>query len=100
MGSPNKAQPLYSIGNSEHSLHILPGLALPCFMHPTNICISIGPRIARVSKIKLELSFPGFCPNPGPGCFPLDSGCGDVEFAGVFASVAPAALSFVSNCIF
>ena len=42
-----------------------------------------------------ELSFPGFWPNPGPGRLPLDSGRADVEFAGVFASVASAAVSFV-----
>ena len=39
-------------------------------------------------------------PNPGPGRLPLDSGRGDVEFAGVFASVAFLTVNFVPNSIF
>jgi len=30
----------------------------------------------------------------------MESGLGDVEFAGVFASVASSAVSFVPECIF
>ena len=41
-----------------------------------------------------------FWPNPGPGCLQLGSGRPDVEFACVFASVAPWTVSFVSECIF
>jgi len=52
-----------------------------------------------VSKVKC-FSFPDSRPNPGPGRLPLDSGRGDVEFAGVFMSVASLAVSFVSECIF
>jgi len=43
---------------------------------------------------------PGFWPNPGPGRRPLDSGRRDIEIAGVFASVATMAVSFVCECIF
>jgi len=58
------------------------------------------PKIARVSKIKFETLFMDLWPNPGPGCLPLDSGGGDVEFTGAFASVASLAKSFVSEIIF
>ncbi len=47
-----------------------------------------------------KLIFPDFWPNPGPGRIPLDSACGDVEFASVFAPVASVAVSFVSEFIF
>jgi len=53
-----------------------------------------------VSKFKLGLFAPEFWPNPGPGRLPLDSGRGDIEVAGVFASAASVAVSFVSECIF
>ena len=48
---------------------------------------NINPGLARVSKMKLKY-FPDFLQNPGPGRLPLNSGCGDVEFACVFASEA------------
>ena len=48
---------------------------------------------------KVKLFFPYFWPNPGPGGVPLDSGRGDVEFAGVCASVASVAVGFVSEFI-
>jgi len=41
-----------------------------------------------------------FGPNLGPGLLQLDSGRGDVEFVGVFASVASLAGSFVAESIF
>ena len=44
--------------------------------------------------------FLDFWPNHGPGCIPLDSARGDVQFAGVFAPVASVAVSFVSEFIF
>ena len=43
--------------------------------------------------------FLDFWPNPGPGRLPVDSGRGDVELAGVFASVASLAVSFVPESI-
>ena len=52
-----------------------------------------------MSKIKFELFVLDFWPNPGPGRLPLDLGRGDVELAGVFASVASVVVSFVSKCI-
>ena len=47
----------------------------------------------------LRFLFPSdFCwPNPGPGRLALDWGSGDVEFSGVFASVASVAVSFVAE---
>ncbi len=42
----------------------------------------------------------GFWPNPAPGRRPMDSGRGDVEFAGVFASVVSMAVSFVTESTF
>ena len=42
----------------------------------------------------------GFCPNPGSGRLPSDSGRGDDEFASVFASVACLTVSFVPGSIF
>ena len=44
--------------------------------------------------------FLDFWPNPGPGRLPLASGRGDVEFAGVLASVASLAVSSVPEFIF
>ena len=55
---------------------------------------TINPGLARVSKIKLK-KISVFWPNPGPGCLPLESGRGDVEFASVFASVACLAVSLL-----
>ena len=43
--------------------------------------------------------FPDFWTNPGPGRRTLDSGRGDVEFAGVFASVESLTVSFVDECM-
>jgi len=60
----------------------------------------IIPRIARVSKLKCKLFCPDVWPNAGPGRRPLDSGCLVAEFAGVFVSVASAAVSFVSDVMF
>ena len=62
-------------------------------------CKTHNPRIDRVSSIKLELCFPGFWPNPGPGRRPLDSGRRDVEFASVFASVASSTVSVMRKSI-
>ena len=59
-----------------------------------------SPGIARVGKVKVKLFFPGFWPNLGPGRRPLDSDRRDAEFAGVFASVAFCAVSFVPKSIF
>ena len=56
--------------------------------------------MSRVSKIKFELRLPEFWPDPGPGRSPLDWGRGDVELAGVLASVASVAISFGSEFIF
>jgi len=57
-------------------------------------------RIARASKIKFKFSFLDFGPNRGPGRLPsLYSGRGDIEYAGVLASVASVAVSFVSELI-
>ena len=50
--------------------------------------------------MKLKLFRVDFWPNPGPGRLALDSGRGDVDLAGVFASVASVTVSFVSECIF
>ena len=44
--------------------------------------------------------FQDFGPNPGPGRLPLDSGRRDVEFTGVFVSVASVAINFVSDAYF
>lgn len=41
-----------------------------------------------------------FWPDPVPGSLPLDSGGGDIEVAGGFASVASMAVSFVAKLIF
>ena len=49
---------------------------------------------------KVETVYSGFRQNPGPRHLPLDSGCGEVEFAGVFASVASLAPSVVPESIF
>jgi len=38
--------------------------------------------------------------NLGPGRLPLDSGRGDVEFAGAFVSVASVAVSFLPESMF
>ena len=57
------------------------------------------PGSARVNKIQLKNKFMDLGHNTGPGRLPLDSGRRDVAFAGVFASVAPLAVSFVSECI-
>jgi len=46
-----------------------------------------NPRIARVSRIKFNF-LPGVWPNPGPGRLTLDAGRGDVEFVGVFETIA------------
>lgn len=43
--------------------------------------------------------FPDFGPDHGPRRVPLDSNRGDVEFAGVFASKAFVAVSFLSKLI-
>ena len=58
------------------------------------------PRIARVSKATFKFVSPDFGPNPGPGHLPLDSGRGDIEFAGVFVSVKSVAFSWVFELIF
>ena len=50
-----------------------------------------------MTKFKFKLFLTDFWPNPGPGRLPLNSGRGDVEFAGVFASVASLAVSLVSE---
>ena len=60
----------------------------------------LGPRIVRVVRIKFQLFFPGFWPNPGPGSRPLDSGRRDAEIACVFASVAFLTVSFVRKSMF
>jgi len=58
-------------------------------------CETSKPRIARVGKINFNV-FPVFWPNLGP----LDSGRGDVEFAGILGSEASLADSFVTESIF
>jgi len=46
----------------------------------------IAPGMIGSAKSSLNFSFANLGPNPGPGHLPLDSGCGDVKFAGEFAS--------------
>jgi len=66
-----------------------------------NIVFAVEKRVGDLSQdCSGMLCFPSFWPNPGPGHLPLDSGRGTVEFACVFASVAPLVVSFVSECIF
>ena len=57
----------------------------------------VRPGLARVSKLKFEICFQDFQPNPGMGRLQLDSGRGDIEIAGVFASVASMAASFAAE---
>ena len=49
--------------------------------------------------MKLNLCFPDFVPNCGPGRSPLDASRQGIESAGVFASAASLAVSFVSKFI-
>jgi len=64
------------------------------------LLFSCIPGLARVRKTKFQLFFPGLWPNLGPGCLPLCSGRRDIEFAGVFASVASMPVNFVPESIF
>jgi len=61
---------------------------------------TLYPGLARVSKIKFELSCSFLGPKPGPGRLPLDSGRGDAECAGVVASGASLTSSFGAESIF
>ena len=58
------------------------------------------PRIARVSRIKLNFFVPEFWPNLGPGRRLLDSDRRDAEFASVSASVAFLTVSLMPKSIF
>jgi len=58
------------------------------------------PGLDRVSNINFKLCFQDLWPNPGPGLLPLDSGGGEAELAGIFASVALLAVSFGPEPIF
>lgn len=60
------------------------------------ICVNNkGSKDFSASLIFLDLG-----PNPGPGHLALDLGLGDVEFAGMFLSVASLAVSSVSALVF